>query len=147
MLSSEYNILKQFATHIPASMWLKNVAGIYLMVNSTFCALVDKAESEVLGKKDYDLWDEADAAHYRRVDKSVMENRLPIVVLEHLPKNCHMADHLFETIKFPVFDAHHNVIAVGGISVDKTWEQHLNRVIHTSITNLEDMVSGPMEDA
>ena len=46
---------------IPLFVWQKDCEGRYKYANPAFCAWVGRSVDEVLGKTDFDLWDEATA--------------------------------------------------------------------------------------
>lgn len=54
---------------------LKDRESVYRMVNSAFCSFIGKPEEEILGKTDYDLFPEEDAALYVKGDAEVMATR------------------------------------------------------------------------
>jgi len=140
MLSDKFNIMQQILNQMNNHwIWLKKYpGGEYVFVNDAFCVGSGLQRDEIIGKNDFDLWYK-DAQHFISKDIAVAENKLPIIVKEHTP-GTYTERRLLETMKFPIFDADHNVIGVAGIARDVQWEEDLQHYMQQSVVELEQIV-------
>lgn len=60
---------------IPDMVWLKDAQGVYLLCNHAFERLVGKAEADIVGKTDYDLFGPKMAQFFREKDRAAAEAR------------------------------------------------------------------------
>ncbi len=72
-LRDERNLLKNFFSATPDCVVYKDKDFIYRSVNPAFCEFIDKKESEIIGKTDYDLFPEDEAKIYRKYDALVIK--------------------------------------------------------------------------
>ena len=72
-LRDERNLLKNFFSATPDCVVYKDKDFIYRSVNPAFCEFLDKKESEIIGKTDYDLFPENEAKIYREYDALVIK--------------------------------------------------------------------------
>ena len=62
----------------PDLLVIKDPKGVYLIANEAFCHLLDKPESELIGKTAFDLFPCADARAYHEDDLNVMTSGLTV---------------------------------------------------------------------
>lgn len=103
----------------PTLISLKDTQGRYLMVNESFCKLLNKSESEILGKTDRELFDEVTYASLREQDLEVLVKR------NSLEKDDRMViqgkEYYFRTNRFPLFGLNdRSPYAIGIVSLDVT---------------------------
>jgi PAS domain S-box-containing protein len=110
--------LKAIMDNSPASIYLKDPQGRYIMGNKALEAVVRALPGGVAGKTDYDLlpWEIADQC--RASDRRVLESRSAVQVEE----SAEFPDgpHTFITVKFPLCGDSGSPYAIGGISTDVT---------------------------
>lgn len=108
---------------IPDMVWLKDINGVFLLCNHRVEQLFDKPASEIIGKTDYDLHDQALADFVVQKDRAAIEARKICINEEWILDETTGDPVLFETRKVPVFDADGNVTGVLGVARDIT-ERH-----------------------
>lgn len=102
----------------PASVYVKDLDGKYLFVNSRFEQWFSLERKSVLGQTDFDLFPPHIAEDWRRNDLRVIrQNRV-----EEAEEDAPQPDgtHTYLSLKFPLLDAHGEPYAVCGITTDIT---------------------------
>jgi PAS domain S-box-containing protein len=102
----------------PAVVYMKDPAGRYLMVNRRFATLFNIEESAVVGKTDFDLFPAATAEQFTSNDRRVLESGQSIEFEERVEH--HGGEHIYLSIKFPLFSVDGAITAVCGKSTDIT---------------------------
>ena len=100
-------------------VFLKDVDGRFITVNSRFEELLGITRDEVKGKTDYHLATKERADYYRAHDQHVLATGQPIQV-EEVVLLADGKEHTFLANKFPLVDASGKQYAVCAISVDIT---------------------------
>lgn len=102
----------------PEIVFVKDLAGRYLIINNALEEMLGMSREEVRGKTDYDLFDREHADQYRKNDMRVIGNGERFQVEEEAP----MKDgyHIFIANKFPLQDTGGRIYALCGISTDIT---------------------------
>ncbi|HHH45307.1 MAG TPA: response regulator [Gammaproteobacteria bacterium] len=103
----------------PAVIYLKDLAGRYLMVNRVWCEVSGVDEARAMGATDFDLFPAPVAESFAGNDRRVAEAGRAIRSEEHLPQEDGSV-HTYMSYKFPVEDEEGEVFAVGGVSSDIT---------------------------
>lgn len=110
--------LHAILSHSPNVIYLKDLAGRYLLVNERYHRLFGSTDLEILGRTDHDLWPPDLAAAFRANDVEVAQRGEAIEFEEWA---LHEGERrLFLSVKFPVRDDTGAVYAVGGNSMDIT---------------------------
>ncbi len=112
--------LRTLVDTIPDLIWLKDEDGIYLSCNPTFERFFGAAESEIVGKSDYDFVDKEIADFFREHDQKAAAAGGPSINEEWLTFKANGYYGLFETIKTPMYDSDGNLVGVLGIARDIT---------------------------
>ncbi len=119
--------LKSIINNTSAVVYLKDMAGKFLMINREFENLFHISNDEISGKTDYDLFPKEQADAFRENDKSVLETGTSIEFDEEVLHDDGV--HTYISIKFPLFDHNGKAYGVCGISTDiserKQWEREL----------------------
>lgn len=102
----------------PAVIYVKDLAGRYLMVNRRYCDIFKLDRTAVIGKTDYDLFPQAAADAFRAMDARVAEASLPLTEEETAPLDD--GPHAYISVKSPLRDETGQTYAVFGISTDIT---------------------------
>jgi PAS domain S-box-containing protein len=117
--------LRQAEDHIraileysPNWIFLKDTEGRYLLVNREIERVFGISQGQIKGKTDSEIFPPEQAAEYRANDLKVLRAGLTmefeeIALLEDRP-------HTSMVHKFPLFDTHGNIYAIGGVATDIT---------------------------
>jgi PAS domain S-box-containing protein len=100
-------------------VFVKDVDGRFITVNSRFEQLLGIARDDVRGKTDYDIVTKERADYYRAHDRLVLTTGQPMQV-EEVALLADGKEHIFLANKFPLADAGGKPYAVCAISVDIT---------------------------
>jgi PAS domain S-box-containing protein len=103
---------KAILNNLPHLAWLKTCDGKYLSVNESFAASVNKTTDEIIGKCDFDIYNELSARRYADEDKMVIQSKKQLYIEEK--EN----DKIWETFKAPIFNSSGEVIGVTGIALE-----------------------------
>ena len=103
---------------LPDLVWLKDPEGIYLVCNPRFEELYGAAESEIIGKTDYDFVDKVLADFFRDKDNKAAAAGKPTINEEWLTFAANGYHGLFETIKTPMFNTDGTLMGVLGVARD-----------------------------
>jgi len=99
-------------------IYVKDVEGKYLLVNRQYEHLFGKTSAEMLGLVDHAVFPAKIADALRINDLRVITSKKPMEYEEIVPHND--GDHVYISMKFPLFDSEGSVYAVCGISTDIT---------------------------
>lgn len=101
-----------------AVIFVKDLNGKYLLINSLFEKLFHVSKAEVIGKTDYDLFPKDAADALRDADNKALTADKPIEAEEIVPQDDGI--HYYISLKFPLYDVHGKPYAVCGIATDIT---------------------------
>ena len=99
-------------------IYVKDLAGRYVLVNDRFCEIFGLPRQSILGKLPSDVYSPQLSTNHLANDQLVAASREAMTFAERLD----LADgrHEYISTKFPILDAGGSVVAVGGISTDVT---------------------------
>ena len=103
--------------YTPAVVYIKDVEGRYLLVNSRYEELFKVKNDEVRGKTDYEILPKEVADQFRTNDLKVLSEKRSFQIEENIPQDDGI--HTYLSVKFPVYDES-SVNGVCGISTDIT---------------------------
>ncbi|WP_228238850.1 PAS domain-containing sensor histidine kinase [Allomuricauda sp. M10] len=133
-------LLTALIDNLPLNVFVKDLDSKKILVNKSECEYLEKSPKELLGKTDFDLYDEEVAKISREEDLEVLKTLKPILGKEtiSIKKNGQATN--FLTSKIPLFDLNSKVSGLIGISMDisaiKKKEDQLRNLINlTSIQN------------
>ncbi|MDG4664727.1 diguanylate cyclase [Mycobacterium sp. 236(2023)] len=117
-LRLQQRVLSGVLEHTDVLVYAKDVKGRFLMSNRAL-EHVTQAGGELTGGTDYDFFPREVADAYRENDRRIMEARERQVFSEEVihPDG---SVHIYQSMKFPIFDDGGDVIGVGGVSTDVT---------------------------
>ena len=72
------DMIEAIITNSPAMIYVKDLAGHYLMINQRFAEIFRLGRDAVIGKTDHDLFDKASADAYRAMDERVAAADRPL---------------------------------------------------------------------
>jgi PAS domain S-box-containing protein len=103
----------------PGLIWLKDINGKVLTVNSEFVKACNISSiEEAIGKTDFELWEKEIAEKFSADDKRVIETRQPLTVEEYIIVNGEKK--WYETFKKAIIDENDNVKGTTGYARDIT---------------------------
>jgi len=104
--------------NLPVQMLRKDLDGRFTFANQSFCELIDKPLSEIVGKTDYDLYPPALAEKFRQDDRNVIESGEVFEDVEENKKDGQAS--YVHVMKSAVHDAGGKIIGVQVIFWDVT---------------------------
>ena len=110
--------LRSVLDNSPAVIYVEDLEGRYLLVNSRYAALVGRSADSIIGLTDYDLWPKEVADHFHETERKTLATGEPVRVEETIEVGGEERSYL--TVQFPLPDASGNPCAVCGISTDIT---------------------------
>jgi len=109
--------ISRILRYTPAVVYIKDVEGRYLLVNSRYEELFKVKNDEVRGKTDYEILPKEVAGQFRTNDLKVLSEKRSFQIEEHIPQDDGI--HTYLSVKFPIYDES-SVYGVCGISTDIT---------------------------
>ena len=110
--------LQSILDNSPSTIFLKDLSGRYLLVNSVFEEIFQTSQGHVLGKTDAEIFPPEFARIYRKNDEEVIVSRRPVRKEETVIMNDSI--HVYLSSKFPIINLKGQIVAIGGISTDIT---------------------------
>ena len=133
-------LLTALIDNLPLNVFVKDLDSKKILVNKSECEYLEKSPKELIGKTDFDLYDEEVAKISREEDLEVIKTLKPILGKETISIKKNGQTTNFLTSKIPLFDLEGKVSGLIGISMDisaiKKKEDQLRNLINlTSIQN------------
>ncbi|WP_320045296.1 PAS domain S-box protein [uncultured Desulfobacter sp.] len=131
LLEEQRRQFKTLLEAIPDLVWLKDNDGVFLFCNQRFEAMSGAKAEQIVGKTDYDFFNQEMADAFRQGDRAAMQAGKATMKEEWVtfPSDGHME--LLETIKTPLMNDKNEIIGVLGIAHDITArtrnEEHLRK--------------------
>ena len=115
-------LLQLVLNNIPSYVFWKDRNSTYLGCNLKFAKSAGlDSPIEIIGKTDYDLpWSKEESDFFRKIDKEVMDSRIPQVNFEEPQTINDGSTKWLRTSKIPLFDENDNVIGILGTYEDIT---------------------------
>ena len=117
-LREQENRLHAIINNTTAVIYLKDLAGRYILINRRYGELFHVDQANVAGKTDFDLFPPPTAAAFQANDRRVIEANRALEFEETAPHDDGV--HTYISIKFPLHDGGGRVDGVCGISTDIT---------------------------
>jgi len=124
------DMIEAIITNSPAMIYVKDLAGHYLMVNQRFAETFRVAREAVIGKTDHDLFDKAPADALRAMDERVAAADRPLTEEETYPLDD--GPHSWLSVKAPLRDDSGQPYAMFGISTDVTEQRRAQLALRDS---------------
>jgi PAS domain S-box-containing protein len=112
------DMIEAIITSSPAVIYVKDLAGHYLMINQRFAEIFHVEREAVIGKTDHELFDKTPADAFRAMDERVAAADRPLTEEETVPLDD--GPHTYISVKSPLRDDSGQAYAVFGISTDVT---------------------------
>lgn len=119
---SEQKFLRDLVDQLPAAVFWKNTASVFLGCNNFFANLAGIASpQDIIGKTDYDLpWGETQGDIYRKDDQAILQSRQPKLGIEEPQLLADGREIILLTSKIPLFASNGEVVGILGIYHDIT---------------------------
>lgn len=137
-LKESEGLFAAFMKYLPGAAFLKKSNGQFVFVNETWERVFRMKGKDIYGKRDAEIWPEDIAAQYTTNDKTVLTAKLPLQFLQTFPQDRGL--HSWYTVKFPIFDDSGNVVMLGGIGIDVTEREHIERELQKTETHFKLLV-------
>ena len=134
-LKENESLLSAFVNGITDPAWQKDTQGRYLAFNTAMEQLHGRKRSEIIGRTDYEIWDQHDADMFTHTDRQVVKSKTALKFESILSPD--KSDRWYETIKSPII-IDGQVYGTTGISRDITER----RLIETALTENEHRLKG-----
>lgn len=133
---------KQFRAFIDQAndfILIKDINGRYLKVNDKFLSLINKKESEIIGKTPSELgYSEKFIAQVNEVDYQIIKNKNVIIKEKPAKKSLKLKMEWLEETSFPILDDDGQVKHIGVISRDITEKKRAARKMAKQHKELQD---------
>lgn len=126
--------LRAILDNATAVIYVKDMAGRFLLVNRQFEKLFNVTNEALSGKTDHDILPKDAADMVRKNDRKVLDRDVSIEFEEAIPQAD--GEHAYISIKFPLRGASGKPYAVCGISTDITARKRAERELTTQTRNL-----------
>jgi len=137
--------LQAILDHSPASIYLKDLEGRYLLVNRQVEALLAHSQDEIVGRTPHDFFPASTAEALRAADLRALGADGPSTREETVPLPSGVKTFLLT--RFPMHDASGRVFALGGISTDITERKraedevrHTRAFLDSIVENIPNMI-------
>lgn len=119
---NERKFLRDLVDQLPAAVFWKNTASVFLGCNKFFANLAGMSSpQDIIGKTDYDLpWGETQGDTYREDDLAVLQSKQPKLGIEEPQKLADGREIILLTSKIPLFAKNGKVVGILGIYHDIT---------------------------
>lgn len=130
--------LQAFLNHSPSVIFMKDIDGRYLHVNSRFLQSFNIAEEQVIGKKDAEIFAPDQAAAFTANDREVFRQGVPLQFEE---KAQYIDGPRINTVsKFPIRDRAGMLVGIGGIATDITDYRRAQDALRLSEQSFSELV-------
>jgi PAS domain S-box-containing protein len=128
-LQTNRRLLQTIINNALDAIYIKDLQGNYLLVNTASEKAVNKTSLEVIGKDDTSFFCTSEAQMIMNLDKKVIESGVP----QNFEEIVTLADgniHIFNTIKCPMFDDFGKPTGLFGIARDITEQKQAEKTLH-----------------
>lgn len=116
--------LQAILDHTSAMIYIHDLEGKYLLVNKQFEKSFYKKAEDIIGRRSHDIFSPMLADTFVENAFKVIQTRQPIAVEEIVLDQD--GEHIYIANKFPLFDEHGTLYAIGTISTDITQIKHIS---------------------
>ena len=128
--SESRRLIEAIVEHSPAVIYVKDLAGRYLMVNRRYAEIFHLDRGDVIGKTDHEIFPKAAADAFRAMDERVASADQPLTEEETAPLDD--GPHSYISVKSPLRYESGRPYAVFGISTDVTDQRRAEEALRAS---------------
>ncbi|NJP06061.1 MAG: PAS domain S-box protein [Chloroflexaceae bacterium] len=139
-LLKSQSLLQSVIDHAPSAISVRDTEGRYILVNQTVARGLNRPPEEIIGKTQAELFDSEIAMTVQRYDQQVIETGKPISFERLMPSGDRVYAQL--VTKFPIYDSHGRLYAVGGIGTDITNSKQAEQQLLLLSTALQAAANG-----
>lgn len=140
-LRKSKDTLQKIIDTLPHSVFWKDRNSIYLGCNQRFLQIIGaKSIDDIIGKTDYDLWDEHEAEFYIASDQKVMETGIPEIDVLQSIVQADGKQLWLRVSKIPFTDSEGNIIGIIGTYQDITEQKENEEAIIESKERLRQQI-------
>ena len=123
-------LFASFMSHLPALAWIKDAQGRYVYLNDAFTRAFGVSLEDWRNKTDREVLPDAVAAQFQTHDAEVVATKRALLTIETAPHG----DGLHESVvsKFPIVDENGMLAMVGGVAVDITDRNRIEKALRES---------------
>ena len=136
-LRDSRNLLHAIINNTSSNIFIKDLEGRYVLVNSPMAALFGKKPSQIVGLTDYDIVPEHVATKVRDDDKMVAITAQLREVEDDVPMQGEIRSYI--TAKFPIYDDKGVVKGVCGVTTDITQRKQAEKKLKDALTDVQDL--------
>lgn len=140
-LAEERNLLRTLIDNVPDLIFVKDVEGRLMLVNTASLLLREMTEpDEMIGKTDFDLHSPELAAQYYADEQYVIHSGQPLIAYEELYITPAGQKKWLSTTKVPLRDSQGQIVGLVGLSRDITEQKQAKEELQRYRDHLEDLV-------
>ncbi len=136
LLKASEALLKSLMEHSGRMVYIKDLDGRYITVNTMFLDFLGKPEHDVIGKTNYDFFPKEHADHFRQNDLHVIATGKSCEFEQTIPMKG--AIHVYTAVKFPIFDESGKICALCGITGDITQRKQTELRLRLTMDKLKE---------
>lgn len=134
------NLFTTMTDNIPELVWVKDTTGKHLMVNNSFCGVVEKSKEDIEGRGHYYIWD-ITPEEYSQGEFVCMESEEEVIAKGEVcvfdeSVRCKNGMHQFVTHKMPVRNHANEIVATLGMAHDVTDFANLSNQLSLLINSI-----------
>gem|GEM_PF-1149406 len=136
--------IKAILDNTTAIIYIKDLAGKYLLINRRCEHLFGITSESISGKTDHEVFPSEMANEFRKNDRLVLKENRPIEIEEQATHDDGL--HTYISVKIPLYDISGNIYAVCGISTDITKQKKVEGLLKDYNQRLEETVASRTQD-
>lgn len=131
------NLLHAIINNTSSNIFIKDLEGRYVLVNSTMAALFNKKPSQIVGLTDFDIVPDYVATKVREDDRQIAETAQLKEIEDDVPVNGEIRSYI--TAKFPIYNDKGVVRGVCGVTTDITQRKLAEKKLKDALTDIQDL--------
>ena len=133
-LRDSQDLLQAIVDNSEAVIFVKDLAGRYLLVNRRYEWVFERSRDTVLGRTDHELYPREMADLFRGMDVKVAQFERPLAEEESVPQPD--GTHIYITVKSPLRDSAGKTYGIFGIATDITERKKVEEGLRTQLARL-----------